>query len=86
MESVGKQNCAKANLLRRGITVESNICNMCGEDAETTPHVFSTCRVAWLVWFKCFEWVGRTSVVHQDPKMLFSHFRMNEEREHVNRI
>ena len=34
---------------------------------------------------KCTEWVDRT-VVHQDPNMLFSLFRMNEESEDVNRI
>jgi len=75
----------KANLLRREITVESSTC-MCGEDVEITSHLFSTCRVEWLVWSEYYVWVGRTTVVHQDPKLLFSHFRLNEESEDVNRI
>lgn len=77
---------SKVNLVKRGITVESSIYNMCGKDVKTTSHLFCTCKVAWLVWSKCYEWVGLTSTVHQDPKLHFSHFRMMEEIKDFNRI
>jgi len=43
----------KENLVKRGISMENIICSMCGEEEETTSHIFGTCRVAWLVWAKC---------------------------------
>jgi len=51
----------KVNLTRRGILLESSICSMCGEEAETMSDLFGTCRIAWLVWLKCYEWVGLAS-------------------------
>jgi len=59
---------------------------MCGEGEEFTSHLFCTCRVVWLVWSKCYEWVGQTFVVHQETKMFFSQFRLMEESAVVNRI
>jgi len=59
---------------------------MCGEGAETTSHLFCICRVAWLVWSKCYEWVSLASTIHHEPKMHFSQFRMIEESEFVNQI
>jgi len=47
---------------------------MCGEEEETTSHLFCTCRVTWLIWSKCYEWVGLALVVHQDPKIHFHSF------------
>jgi len=66
--------------------VESNVCSMCGEGEKSTSHLFCTCRVAWLVWFKYYEWVGQAFVVHQEPKMLFSQFRLIKESAVLNRI
>jgi len=66
--------------------VESSVCSMCVEGEEITSHLFCTCIVVWLVWSKCYEWVGLTSLVHQEPKMHFSQFRLIEESEVVNRI
>jgi len=45
---------SKINLVKRGKGVESNICNMCGEGEKTMSHLFCTCRIAWLVWSKCY--------------------------------
>ena len=59
---------------------------MCGEETETTSHLFCICRIAWLVCSKCYEWVGLASMVHQGPKMHFSKFMMIEENKDVNRI
>jgi len=36
----------KENLVRRGIRLTTNICSLCGEDEETSSHLFCTCRVA----------------------------------------
>jgi len=66
----------KSNLVKRGISVENNICSMCGEEKETMSRLFCTCRVAWLVWSKCYEWVGVASTVHREPKKHFAQFRM----------
>ena len=66
--------------------MESSVCSMCGEGEETTFHLFCTCRVTWLVWSKCYEWVGKKIVVHQESKMFFSQFRLIEEIIVVNRI
>jgi len=37
---------SKANLVRRGIGMINNICSMCGEEEETSSHLFCTRRVA----------------------------------------
>ena len=77
---------SKCNLVKKGISVENSVCNMCGEGEETTSHIFCTCKVVYLVWFKCYEWVDLALIVHQETKMHFSQFRMVEESEVVNRI
>jgi len=48
---------SKTNLARRGISMLSSICCLCGEEEKTTFHLFCTCRVVWLVWSKCYEWM-----------------------------
>ena len=35
----------RENLVRRGIRKDSCICFLCGEEEETTSHLFSLCRV-----------------------------------------
>ena len=62
----------------------SNICSMCGEEEETTSHLFCTCRVAWLVWFKCFEWTGLASTNYWESKQHFLNFKMGGVNERVN--
>jgi len=68
------------------------IFKLCGLCATICPRLalslrgLRVMRGAWLVWSKCYEWVGLAAMVHQDPKMHFSQFRMNEESEEVNQI
>ena len=76
----------KANLARRGVGLINNICSLCGEEEETTSHLFCTCRVAWLVWEMCSEWAGTTFVSHRDPKDHFLSFRMSGVTESVNQV
>ena len=57
---------SKANLAKRGICMTTNMCCLCGEREETTSHLVCTCRVAWLVWSKCHEWMGLTSTIHRE--------------------
>ena len=66
--------------------MESSICSMCGEGKEITSHLFCTCQVAWLVWSKCYEWMGLASLVYREPKIHFSQFRLIQESEVVNQI
>ena len=77
---------AKANLVRRGISVASSFCGLCGEEEETTSHLFCTCKVVWLVWSKCSEWLGVASTEHCDPKMHFSNFKISGMSKRVNQI
>jgi len=39
----------RANLERKGLIQESNMCVMCGKDEESGIHVFFECRVAWRI-------------------------------------
>ena len=64
----------------------NSLCSMCGEEEETTSHIFCTCKVAWLVRTKCFDWMGVTSIAHYDPKKHFAQFRLTKESEVVNNI
>ena len=41
---------SKANLERRGIVVNNNLCCFCEVEVETTRHLFCDCRNVWLVW------------------------------------
>jgi len=57
--------------------MSSIMCGLCGEEEETTSHLFCTCRVAWLVWSKCYEWMGLTSSDHREPKEHFKSFKLS---------
>jgi len=76
----------KANLERSGINLGSNICCLCEEDEETTSRLFCACRSAWLVWSKCYEWVGLASTNHWEPKKHFINFKLSGINEVVNQI
>jgi len=52
---LGNKIASKANLVRRGIEVGNMSYCMCGEEEETTRHLFFECRVAWLVWNLCYD-------------------------------
>ena len=36
---------SKANLVRRGVCITTIMCCLCGEEEETTAHLFCTCKV-----------------------------------------
>jgi len=61
----------KVNLLRRGIAVESALCCFCGVKDEEINHLFFDCRIAWLVWNLCYEWL---SILLVAPCCSYSHF------------
>jgi len=46
---------SKANLVKRGILVENNICSMCEEEEETASHVFLYVQGSLAGVAKCFE-------------------------------
>ena len=46
---------SRVNLARRGVVVENSLCCLCGEEEESSCHLFSVCRFAWRVWCLCFE-------------------------------
>ena len=75
---------SRANLARREITLVSSICGMCGTEEETASHLFCTCRVVWLVWFMCYEWIGVTSKDHWEPQTHFLNFKISEVNKSVN--
>ena len=43
----------KANLVGRGIMVASSTCSLYRREEETSTHMFSKCRFAWLLWNHC---------------------------------
>jgi len=59
---------------------------LCGEEEETTSHLFCTCRVAWLVWSKFYEWMRLAATDHREPKNHFKSFRISGVKESVNQI
>jgi hypothetical protein len=60
----------KENLLLRGVIPHSSgdSCIWCGDVRESSSHLFLHCRVAMLVWYEVFKWLGVVIVV---PPNLF---------------
>jgi hypothetical protein len=60
----------KENLLLRGVIPHSSgdSCIWCGDVRESSSHLFLHCRVATLVWYEVFKWLGVVIVV---PPNLF---------------
>ena len=73
---LGNSIASKANLVRRVVEVGSTFSYMWGEEGETTRHPFFECRIVWLVWNQCYEWLGVTLVDHNDSISYFLHFKL----------
>lgn len=50
----------KDNLIRLGLNMGSQLCDICNKDAETLTHTFKTCGLAKDVWAKAQIWCGFT--------------------------
>ena len=58
-------------LSRRGVTMESTLCEFCHSKIETSHHLFLECQVVVRVWDLCHRWIGILSVQHN---VLSNHF------------
>lgn len=52
-----------ANLLQKGVVLNSDRCPLCRSDIETTDHVFFGCSFAKQVWFRFLSWCSVSSPV-----------------------
>ena len=46
---------SRVNLVRHGVAVENLLYCLCGEEEESSCHLFFVCRFAWRVWCLCFK-------------------------------
>ena len=53
---------------------------------ESTNHLFFGCRVAWLIWNLCYDWLGVSSVDFMDPRSHFEQFKILDASTSVNLI
>ncbi|XP_068487113.1 uncharacterized protein [Phaseolus vulgaris] len=65
-----------ANLIRRGVPVDSPVCVMCNLSQETSQHLFIDCAVAQRVWFGCYRWVGMVGVQNKEIKNHLENFSL----------
>ncbi|XP_068461617.1 uncharacterized protein [Phaseolus vulgaris] len=77
---------SKVNLERRGIQIESNLYNLCRLSEESTNHLFFGCRIAWLIWNLCYDWLGINSVDLIVPGSHFEYFKILDAPNSVNLI
>jgi len=63
----------KVNLARHGVVVDNLLCCFCGEKEETTSHLFLECKIIWLVWSNCYDWVWLKLTDHLEPISHFLH-------------
>lgn len=42
-------------------------CVFCGQQEETTRHIFFECSVSYKVWMDCFKWLGISTVLQSRP-------------------
>jgi len=76
----------RVNLERRGIGVESNLCCLCKMSEESTNHLFFSCRVAWIIWNLCYDWLGVNLVDSMDVGSHFELFKILDASISVNLI
>jgi len=75
---------AKVNLERRGIQIDSILCSLCRLSKESTNHLFFGCKVAWLIWNLCYDWLGMNSVDLIVPGSHLEHFKILDAPNSVN--
>jgi len=64
--------------------VDTTLCCFCKEKEETTSHLFIECRVAWLIWNLCYDWVGVKLADPLEPASHFLHFNLIDTPATVN--
>ena len=47
---------------------------MCGIEEGSINNLFFICKIVWLIWGMCFNWLGMSTVNHYDIKSHFMHF------------
>jgi hypothetical protein len=63
---------SKMNLARRGIVhLDDTTCPLCGDEQETSCHIFLHCRYAAAVWYAINRWLGVMVVLPADPMMSY---------------
>jgi len=63
----------KDNLSRRGVVLLNNLCVLCGVEEESIYHMIFNCKIAWLIWGMCYNWLGVSMTNHYDAKSYFMH-------------
>jgi hypothetical protein len=62
------------NLCRRGVvSYDESLCPFCGEEVETTCHLFLHCWYTATIWFDIMRWYGVVSVL---PPTMFVSYAM----------
>jgi len=64
----------KANLMTRGVMINSQPCVMCGGGIESAQHLFLDCTVAQRVWNRFLRWMGIAFVQHRELMYHFEQF------------
>jgi len=66
--------------------VESSLCSLCRVEKESNSHLFFESSFLWLVWSRCFTWLGVQFVSHNDQLLNFSQFRLSNASASVNEV
>jgi len=74
----------RGNLVRRGVSVPSNLCLLCRKVEETAQHVLINCEVEQKVWDSCDRWIGISSVRHHKVVNHFQNFQLFSVNKNIN--
>jgi len=64
----------RVGLRRRGVLLNTILCELCQAKEESCHHIFLECPFAMKVWTLCFKWIGISFVQHNVPLMHFENF------------
>ncbi|XP_021997739.1 uncharacterized protein LOC110894818 [Helianthus annuus] len=62
----------KCALAMRNITVQNNLCVLCGDYAETCEHIFVACQFAQMIWQNIADWCKIPPIIAFDLYDLLS--------------